>query len=232
MGEYLADRPDQIVDTGIRCLINLSNTEDFTRSCGMALSESVKKDVDSSIRTKVANALNKMADAIENHGKTVKGNAKVSAKKIRSRKSLPNETVDVKDRKRLKTNASNAKKRIRSAFAKGEDKTSLEKIMDTYHENKKQILATLAISAVLVPAFISGAVEGFNEAIDADARDAVKFANDLASQVRDGTVDPHTASAYGAAYSSVSKDMIDDTTSEFSDAIKAIDKIHSERGKF
>ena len=111
------------------------------------------------------------------------------------------------------------------------DFSKLDKIMDTYRENKKTILVSIGLIILVVPALISGVIEGFNDAIDTNTQDAINFSKDLAKDVENGKVDPQTAASYGAAYTSVAKDIIDDEKFDLQDAIDAINKIQREQGK-
>lgn len=231
MDEYIAGRSDQVVDTAIRVLNNLSKDEILPVSF-QAITESSKSDKeDLSLREKIANALNKAADAIERHGDTVKNTARSSTKQAKSVKDLQDTKVKIKDRSRLKTNARNAQKQIKRSVEKGEDKSAIDKIMDTYHEHKKAIFVSIGVCVLVVPALISGVVDGFNDAIDSTSRDAAKFSRDLAKKVKNGEIDPQTASRADAAYTSVSKDIIAEDESSFAEAIRAINKVTERRGK-
>lgn len=231
MDGYIAGRSDQVVDTAIRVLNNLSKDE-VSLECLRTITEASKPDKeDLSLREKIANALNKAADAIERHGDTVKNTAKAPTKQIKSAKNLQDVKVKIKDRGRLKTNARNVQKQIKRSIDNGEDKSAIDKIMQTYHEHKKEIFISIGVCVLIVPALISGIIDGFNDAIDSTSRDAAKFSRDLAKKVKNGEIDPQTASRADAAYASVSKDIMADDESSFAEAIRAINKVTERRGK-
>lgn len=222
MDRYLADRPDQIVSTAIRCLTNLSKDDMFTESTS-ALGESAKnEEPDPSLKEKIIRAIDKTADAIENHGKSVKDNAKDTTKRIKSRRDLPDTKVKIRDMKRVNTISKNTQKEIKRAYANGEDKSALDKIMAAYHEHRKAVLATAAVSIVAIPALISGIIDGFNDTVDNAVVDTKEFAKEVANDIKNNKTDPKTASAYGAAYSTVSKDTISDAAKSYSGAIDAV----------
>ena len=222
MDNYLADRSDQIVDTAIRCCIKLSKDDVVTEASQIFLESRKEKEQDASLRDKIIRAIDKTADAIENHGDAVKNNAKASTKQIKSMKNVPNEKVEIKDRQRLKTNARNAQKQIKKAVDNGDDKSAIDKIMDTYRNHKKEIFTTIGVCVVVVPALISGVIDGFKSAVDSTSQDAAEFSRNLAKKVKNNEVNPKMASAANAAYTTVSRDIIAAEEAECSEAMQAV----------
>lgn len=221
MDKYLANQTSQIMNTAIRCLMKLSKDDMFTESYA-TLGESAKRiNSDPSLRDKIILALDKTSEVIENHGRVSKDREKDSIKHIKSWKDLPNVKVEYNDTRRLKTIAKNTQKELKRTQTENADRSMVDKIMDTYRDHKKAILATIGVSSITIPALISGIIDGYNDAVDDTVDDAINFTKKLEKDVVDG-MDPRVASAFGAAYSEVSKDAIDADAAQYSSGIRAV----------